>query len=331
MLNVTQEESFLYDFSTVQTLPSGLEIELDEWTTNDIGAVSTATGPSRVEANNKVLRKCKILSDPNDMYPFKEYLDGSRMLTGDRLVATILQRIFTHGYLFEFEWECGRVGCDKPMNDWVVDLRRLLLPYLVDEGGNVICREEDEGKYEDNPENMEWVETDEGPGIVCPRLGSVPIIIGDGSLKTKIFYETISEEALALWEMTQEDDKSNPTHTDRKGNQIEWGFLTGKEERELSKINPKNLKQLETQATRWRIKKILDKDGKKIIPQKFIEWVGNWSGRESQQFLAKVMSYEPGVNTNFSAVCRNCNGHAKNFIPTHDAAFFSPALIEKAY
>ena len=326
-----KEDEFI-EIDARQKLPSGLIVELEEWTTGDVNKISTSTGINRIKAIGKVIGRCRVVDDPRGVYPQMspgDNVDPSILLVGDRVVLVILQRIYTHGPWMGFEYLCEFFHCGHKNKKPEIDLRRLLLPaipgmHLPQEDYDCLTEEEklyfEEGKVE---------ATDEGYYVLWPSLGEEPILIGDEEKDLrKIFWKPLNEKGLEVFK-----NGNTGLYTDRKGNEIEWKHLTEADEIALAKIGSSNLEKLKLETITRRIKKITvparteSEEPKEIKSERQIKaWVVSWSARESNKFLDHVNSHDSGIDTAVGARCEKCNGSQEVEFPM-DIDFFSPSTM----
>lgn len=251
MINDTSQ--VLDDFQLVQPLPSGVTVEVEEWSVDDVSLMTTQGGNAREVAVNKVLQKCRIVDDPHEVYGQQS---GSKFrptpaMTGDRSALLIYQRVASFGHNFDFEFTCGVLGCQRKVA-WEFDLRRLLLPYVITSEGELLA--EDAELEEENTENMQYTTVEGVPAVICPRLGSKPILLGD----ERIYWRTLTEKGLEVWKQIQQEEP--PIFTDRRGNKVFWRFFTGAQEAEMAKDQITNLAAMRNKSIVLRVVKIQEKD-----------------------------------------------------------------------
>ena len=337
---IQQDDNLFVTIEPIQPLPSGTLVEVEEWTVDDISNMTATSGPAREKSINKVLRRCRIQEDPDGIYnldpdsPFP----SERGLTGDRSALMILQRIISQGAMFEFDWTCGIIGCQEKVN-WEFDLRRLLLPYIITPEGQMLADEAELDPETDNPERMTYVDTDDGPAVIVPRLGEEPILLGD----ERVYWRQMSPEAVQLWHQSQ--GETPPYFEDRRGNKVFWRFFTGKEEAQVSAAGGvTNLSALRTASIAKRILhvEVPPKKGDPEAKSTFVrprakvstskcpitKWVRQWSSRASDRFLQHVNDLEPGLDTTIEVQCPECGEHQDLELPM-GAGFFSPSSTRR--
>lgn len=308
----------------LQELPSGVVVEINEWTVGDIAGMG-----ERGKAGNldQMLARCRVIDDSQQFYGWKDgaNIKPEKMIAADRGVLAILQRIVTHygtcGAQFDFSFSCKDQDChdlnSRPI-PWSVDLRRFLLTKEQIESARPL----EEG--ESLEETSGYILVDGGTAIVCvDRFGIDPIILGTGPGgavdKTSFLYHA-NENVVSCWKNGNKFEYTDVV----SGQKLWWKLLTGDDEMALTKYR-KDLVKLRLAALSRRIVEVEGVDSFKKDT-----WLSKWGAGAEDRLQKHIGEIEPGLIKDFEISCPRCGLIQEISFPL-DLGFFSPSATKKKH
>lgn len=268
---------------------------------------------------DQMIGRCKVVSDPRGVYNFGDgkNVESLRLLSGDRAVIVILQRIMTHwracGPFFEFAFFCADIDCvelNPKKIPWSVDLRRFLLSE-EDLNAPELPKDYTEEEIPDGPVYL--------PGgmelLWVSRFGSMPIQIGnaDGIDKTA-FFLSLSDDVLAAWLEGNRFSYVDPCTNTR----MFWKMMQG--------VDENALQQFRKSPDKYRLhaidRRIIEVEG----VQHYLKqtWISKWSAGAEDMLQDHINGIEPGIFKEFDVSCPRCNLVQEVEFPL-DLGFFSPS------
>lgn len=306
--------------NAIQPLPSGLLAKIIGWTVGDIANMGKRGTGGNLEG---MIRRSLVSADPRGIYGFAEghNLDPAKLMTSDRAIVIILQRIITHwrqcGPMFDFEFQCDDADCtdaDGRPIPWSVDLRRFLLTE-EDLDADELPPGEDLQDYADMPVYL--------PGgnelVWLDRFGDMPIVIGNADGKDKTaFLQMLSDEALANWKDGNRFEYVDP----ETGKRMWWKIMQGTDEAALQR-HRKSPDKYRLNALGRRIVEIED-----VQAFQKAQWLTQWGAGAEDELQEHINDIEPGLFKEFDVKCPRCGLIQEVSFPL-DLTFFSPSTRKK--
>lgn len=319
---MSSKQPHFSNISKIQTLPSGLMIEIGEWTVGDIASMGQRGSQGGM---NQLIGRCTVYEDPHQIYGMSSgsKLDAAKLQTGDRAVVILLQRIYTHwracGPDFHFSFQCQDLDCHdanpKPI-PWAVDLRRFLLS-KEDIEADRLQSSDDPKEFASIP-----VYTPNGLSLIwADRFGEKPIIMGDAeNIDKTIFLQTMSQEAQECWKNGNRFEYDDPY----SGNKLWWKIMTGTDEDVLQRFRKA--------PDKFRLhaldRRIVEVDG---IPSfQKMTWISQWSAGAEDLLQDHINKIEPGLFKEFDVRCPRCGLIQEVSFPL-DLSFFSPSTRKRKH
>lgn len=306
--------------NSIQPLPSGLIVDLGNWTVGDIASMSDHGKGGNL---NQLIGRCKVADDPRGVYGLNpgDPIPASKLMTVDRGVIIILQRIRTHWYKcgphFEFRFNCIDEDCYDACSKhipWTVDLRRFLLTE-EDLNCRVLEKDEDPSEFAGEPVYLPG-----GKEIIWEdRFGSMPIVIcnDEGEDKTA-FIQTMSDEVLEVWRNGNEFEYLDPITKKI----LYWKIMQGTDE-EAVRVHRKNKKKYVMALLGRRVVRIED-----VGFALKASFLNQWDAGAQDLFESHTSELEPGMSREFDVSCPRCNLIQEVSFPL-DTAFFSPSARKR--
>ncbi len=298
---------FIEDFieiDYIQTLPSGIKVELEEWSIRDVSKLIASQGKNAFVGMCNALDKCKLVEDANKVYPdlvVGERINSRILLSADRHALLLLQRIYSKGKDMEFSVRCSNHSCDhyKKPPTLEVDLRSLLIHTL--------------------PEDSETVIVDGVKHAVIEGLSDVPICIeGLSKAPLKVASDDTLRALFGELELSVETRKKDKT--------IKFKLLTGLEEEKISKSPSESLEditKLRNELARLRITEISPR------PINLKEAILELPDSVLDSISRVCDEIEPSLSTEIDYECSKCGAYQEIMIPMMGDGFFSQVSKEK--